>query len=292
MQPRLNAFLDFLTQLFHNGLGYSGLCTARAAVGAFLDTSGANVVTSHKLVSRLLKGCFIANPTLPKTLVTWDVNQVFTYLQQVGPIKSLTLLNLGQNLSTLLAILSGQRGQTIYLMDIRNISISKSQIKIRIGDLLKQSKPGRHLSEINIAAHDQDTNICPVAMLSEYLDRTTTLRKSTRLLVSSLAPHGPISRDTLARWIKSTLVRAGINMGVFTPHSTRAASTSAAAKCRVPLDTILKTAGWQSENIFKNFYNKNIDTAADLQFSESLLHNHEKVNENNGMFSEDEQRLV
>ena len=49
---------------------------------------------------------------------------------------------------------------------------------------------------------------------------------------------------------------AGLDMTIFTPHSIRAASTSAAAKSGVPVDTILTTAGWSRENTFRKYYQK------------------------------------
>ena len=44
-------------------------------------------------------------------------------------------------------MLSGQRGQTIHLMDIKNIFITEDNVTIVIGDLLKNSKPGKQLGE-------------------------------------------------------------------------------------------------------------------------------------------------
>jgi hypothetical protein len=44
--------------------------------------------------------------------------------------------------------LAGQRGQTIHLMDIKNIFITKDNVKIVIDDLLKNSKPGKQLGTI------------------------------------------------------------------------------------------------------------------------------------------------
>ena len=46
--------------------------------------------------------------------------------------------------------ITGQRGQTIWCMDLRIMIIIKSQIKCRIGDLLKTSKPGTHIDEFVI----------------------------------------------------------------------------------------------------------------------------------------------
>ena len=45
----------------------------------------------------------------------------------------------------------------------------------------------------------------------------------------------------------------------FTGHSTRSASTSAAAQANVPLDSILIAADWSSSDTFKRFYLRSPD---------------------------------
>ena len=49
---------------------------------------------------------------------------------------------------------------------------------------------------------------------------------------------------------------AGIDISQFKAHSTRAASTSAAAASGVPMKDILKTANWSRESTFQKFYLK------------------------------------
>lgn len=53
------------------------------------------------------------------------------------PLSSLSLLQLSHKLVMLLALLSGQRGQTLHLIDIRNIHFQEKSVKIVIGDMLK-----------------------------------------------------------------------------------------------------------------------------------------------------------
>ena len=48
---------------------------------------------------------------------------------------------------------------------------------------------------------------------------------------------------------------AGI-YGIFTVHSARGASTSAAAWARVALSYIMEAADWSRESTFKNFYHR------------------------------------
>ena len=54
------------------------------------------------------------------------------------------------------------------------------------------------------------------------------------------------------------LTVSGIDTLRFIPHSTRAASISAASNASVSLDDILHTAGWSSESTFAKFYKKPI----------------------------------
>ena len=54
------------------------------------------------------------------------------------------------------------------------------------------------------------------------------------------------------------MLRSGININVFKPHSTRATSTSAATQAEQPISEILKVAGWKSDGTFAKFYNKTI----------------------------------
>ena len=65
------------------------------------------------------------------------------------------------------------------------------------------------------------------------------------------------------------LAEAGIDMGKYTSHSTRAASCSAVAE-RASLHTVLKAAGWKSESTFAKFYKKDV-LAQNQNFGQVLL---------------------
>ena len=57
-------------------------------------------------------------------------------------------------------------------------------------------------------------------------------------------------------------------MSIFTPHSTRSASTSRAAT-RIPIDIALKIEGWRSMRTFAKHYNK--DIIFEEKFANSIL---------------------
>ena len=70
-----------------------------------------------------------------------------------------------------------------------------------------------------------------------------------------MKPHKPVTSDTIARWVKTVLSLAGID-GVFTAHSTRGGSASAAARAGVALSDIMEAADWSRESTFKIFYHR------------------------------------
>ena len=51
------------------------------------------------------------------------------------------------------------------------------------------------------------------------------------------------------------MAAAGIDLTVFSPHSTRSASSSKAA-LKLPLATILSTVGWSKESTFARYYRR------------------------------------
>ena len=77
-------------------------------------------------------------PSLSRYNFTWNVTDLLKYLGKLDN-ETLTLKQATFKLSTLLALLTEQRLQSLYLIDIRNIVFSENIIKIRFGDLLKNN---------------------------------------------------------------------------------------------------------------------------------------------------------
>ena len=153
----------------------------------------------------------------------------------------------------LLALLSGQRCQTLHLL-----SVSCMALKHDSCTFTTHSQTFEDLSTRKpFTAYSPDSHLCPVVCPSEYVKRTSELRKgSDQLLLSFQKPYQPVSTDTISRWLKTVLAKSGIDTSVFKGHSTRAASASVAAVCKVPLSTIMDNAGWSNATTFKKFYQK------------------------------------
>ena len=109
--------------------------------------------------------------------------------------------------------------------------------------------------------------------LKQYLHTTSKNRGEIKLLfITQVKPFRPASKDTIARWIRETLSKAGIDTSIFSPHSTRSAACSTATKGRVPIDTVLKAVGWRSMKTFGRFYDKEIVERKD-DFALNILDN-------------------
>lgn len=81
-QASVTKVVEFLTECYHEGKGYSTINTYRSALSTTLrsmhDDRGS--LGSHPLVARLLKGVFILRPSTPRYSSTWDVSKVTDYL--------------------------------------------------------------------------------------------------------------------------------------------------------------------------------------------------------------------
>ena len=114
------------------------------------------------------------------------------------------------------------------MLDLDYMVASDDSYSFTVHGDFKQSRLGHNVLHVTLPAYAQDCRLCIVHTLSVYIERTKTLRSSPKLFVSTVKPHGPVSKDTISRWVKASLMIAGIDTAVFKPHSTRAASTSAA----------------------------------------------------------------
>lgn len=241
--------------------------TLRSSISAIANIDG-KPAGQHLLVSRFMKAVFQERPALPRYNVTWDPEVVLRHIRSLGPNKHLTLIQLSKKLVMLMLLLSGQRCQTLLVLDIRNMNITSSKVVFTIGDLLKTSGPRTHLSQISFKAYAPDRRLCVHRTLTNYLERTLEKRGTvTSLFLATNSFGKQASRDTLRRWTRDIMKDAGINLSIFSPHSTRSASSSKAAMS-LPLSTIVRTIGWSRLSTFTTYYHKPVH---ELQFDDAVL---------------------
>jgi len=131
--------LNFLAELYNKGLSYSALNTARSALTSVIVLQGDQSFGNHSLVSRFLKGTFTTRPALPKYKEVWDVNIVLVHLKTLRPAETLSLKLLSFKIVMLMAILSGQRCQTIHALTTSNMKVSNSKVTFIVNDLFSKN---------------------------------------------------------------------------------------------------------------------------------------------------------
>ena len=260
--------LTFLTETVTNkSLEYRTLAVYKSAISQGHLPVGQTKLGDLPVVSRFMKGIFRMKSPTPRLSSTWDVKHLLDFLATLDPPAGLTLKMLSLKLAALLALTSSARAHELIKLDLDFVSIKGDSWEFSLAEHTKVSRPGHPARKIYLPAFPDNPKICVVKTLQEYRSRTENRRQSSRLLISFVRPFKPISSQTMSRWLRKIMQLAGIACH-FTGHSTRSASTSAAARAGVPLDTILVAADWSSSESFKRFYLRSPDKG---EFARAVL---------------------
>ena len=272
--PSVPQACRFLRLLSDKGYSYAAINAARCALSTVLPPVDGGTFGNSQVVCWILKGCYEKNPPKPRYDQIWDVNRVFELLKSWGSNGDLPLKKLTFKLVMLLLLVSSQRGQTILNLSIDGMVLDEEEKKavFKMKVLLKHNRLGEPLDTLEFKSFQQCKRLCVVRTLKVYLRRTDEVRKHDQLLLSFVKPHGPISRDTLARWTVRTMELAGLNVEKYKGHSTRGATASAARRLGVPLNLIMKRASWRNVESFARYYNKELDNDEN-EVGQALLRN-------------------
>lgn len=265
----LESYLEFLTEIFHKGHSFSVLNSYRSALNLIFNSG---VSKDEKIINRFLKGVSHIRPPKPKYNFTWDPDPLLGFLSSWYPLESLSLENLTFKLTTLLALTSASRMQTLSLINIKNIKRSSEKIEIKISDRTKTSTVGKHQPVLIFPYYKGKPELCVASTIDFYIKTTESYRHvSDSLILTHKKPFHPASTQTISRWIKKTLYTGGIDTSFFSAYSVRHASTSAAFRAGVNISQIRNTAGWTpTSNTFFNFYNRPVKESTET-FSNAIV---------------------
>ena len=77
----------------------------------------------------------------------------------------------------------------------------------------------------------------------------------SQLFLSVVNPFNPVTKATIARWVRSLIQEAGVGHQ-FGVHSIRGAASTAACMGGMSVEDIIRIADWSSDSVFKAFYYK------------------------------------
>ena len=200
---------------------------------------------------------------------TWDASLVLAYLKTLTPDDELSLKVLTLKLVMLIALVLASRCHSLHLLSIENMRKEPSKYVLRYSGPLKQSRPGIKIPCAVLKVFPPDRSISVFHVLETYLQKTGSIRGSVNsLFISYIKPYKAVTSVTIGRWIRSVMLTSGINCDKYKAHSVRSASTSRAKNCQIPIQEIMKTAGWSSARTFCQFYDKKVE---DTDYSSAIL---------------------
>ncbi|CAB3983293.1 Hypothetical predicted protein [Paramuricea clavata] len=121
ISPNVGTAIDFLHEFYKEGLSYSTLNTVRSALSSVVQPIDNFTFGNHPLVTRYIQGVFVNRPALPRYKQIWDVSVVIKYLKSLGENTQLSLQDLTMKTTMLLALVTGQRCQTIQVLNIKQM---------------------------------------------------------------------------------------------------------------------------------------------------------------------------
>ena len=239
---------EFLGYLFYGREArYGTIATTRSMLSAILPEREGITFGKNMLISRVLKGIFKLRPSLPRHTVMYDTKQVLNYMQSLPDNQELMLELLTLKLCTLLCILSGQRAQTIAALHLDYLHAEQGMYTFYIPKVLKTTTTTFHQTPLEFSSYLPDKRICVVSCLKEYIERTALIRENLEgektLILSHTYPNKSVKSATLARYVKIFLGMAGIDLTVFTAHSTRSPSTNKANNIGLSLNGLCINGG-------------------------------------------------
>ena len=245
-------------------------CGVNRILSVNFHISDVRTILQCPTISRLLKGAFHLWPPLPRYTSTWNVQVVLQYLEGLGPSDALTLKTLTLKLTMLMCLTRPSCSADLASFQLDRCQFKPEGVVFLPSALTKQSSQGGVVREFFFSSFPQNSTLCPVETLCHYEQATAPLRPkdTSQLLVAIVKPHKPVASCTIARWLCETLKLAGIDASIFAGHSTRGASTSAAAGAGLTTIDIMNAADWSTGSVFRRHYYR---PSHDVSFGRAVL---------------------
>ena len=224
--------------------------------------------SDKECITKYIQGVFNKRPPIPhrNRMVTWNVDVVLDYFTSAGDNEGLPLNDLAGKISMLVMLSTMCRLSDVSQLDINNMTETPNFLEFRLDTPTKtfteynMAFGGSGLQTLTLHRFVDDERLCPAQVILKYISRTAGFCGQVhRLFVIVGEWSKQASMQSISCWTKLILNKAGL--GKFTVHSGRSASSSCALLLGMPIDAILRHAGWKSKSSFVRRYMKHPLTA-------------------------------
>ncbi len=232
-----------------------------------VSTTVRNVATNTKLalvpelsaIIRVFKQADMRRRFRPPA---WDLNLVLTDLTKFPyePMSQANIDLLTRKTAFLLSFATAARVSELHALDVTQIRFDRGDcgavhLGLMVDFVAKNQRPGQPARTFTIQSlksilgpdDTEDRSLCPVRALRRYLSVTDLYRSGRKRLFLSCRPEHKkdISRNTLALWLKATILQAYTSARLPPPqsdrqHEIRALAATMSLHYNIPLKEILE----------------------------------------------------
>ena len=249
MRPMASQAIKFLANL-------TGACQDKASAALCLAVLPEYENVFHtKLVSTLNKAERQLHPRLPaiNDEEVWDYEMLLDLFRNWPSNQHLSLMQLSQKTAALLLLCTARRH-----IDIANLTIKRAERKpTHFAFVLprpsKTYVKEKYKDQRIVIKIFPEAKVCPYRTLCHYIDRTAPLRECNQLFITTTT-FTAAAQGTISRWVKTVMKDSGVDVKLYTPHTTRHASVSKHATQYKNIGELLKLGQWKHLSTFYKHY--------------------------------------
>ena len=276
-RPSLPKIADFLSWLRRSRrLSVSSVMGYRSMSAVF--KSVLPEISTSPVLHDLLRSFQAEAPIREVSPPSWDLNIVLSFLRSSSfePLTTISLRDLTRKTLFLLSLATAKRVGEIQALS-RRVSFSSSAAGLScvpefVAKTESALRPLPRSFEVPslgdfVAGMPEDLLLCPVRLLSAYLDRTSGIvDRPRRLFVSSKCRSRSMSKNGISYMLREVIVQSSASLQsgrVPRAHGIRGIATSSAFFHNWSLRSVLEAAAWRSNTVVTSFYLRDLSFTSD-----------------------------
>ena len=161
-------FLTILRRVL--GLKYQTICGYKFAISKYHSGILGRNLAHNPQLKRVTKACYNECPPLPRYAHIWEANTLLERLETMWPHNTLSLLELSQKTTSLIAILSLSRRSSLTILSPQ-FQVVDNTIRVPIMALEKNSRPNSMRECLSFPVGPRGTPLCLLTCLEDYMIR-------------------------------------------------------------------------------------------------------------------------
>jgi len=240
-----------------------------------------NVATGTRLsgtpeLAAIIRGFRQEDLRSPYRPPEWDLSLVLLSLtkEPYEPLTEANISALTHKTVFLLAFATAARVSELHALDFNQVRFERggagsAHLGLVMTFVAKNQRPGQPPREFSVASLNsilgpedtEDRSLCPVRALKRYIAVTRySTRPNDRLFISCRSERTTdISKNTIALWIRATILEAYKSAGKppptsQRPHELRALAATMSLQHNIPVTQIVRGCYWASDTTFSSHY--------------------------------------